>query len=129
MATASRPLTLDEFHARYRGQKPHFEYWFGEAIQKAVPTTLHGLLQGILVALLRKAGYKAGTEIELRIDSNWEPVPDVIAAEHLERSYPTQLVPVVECGCRAAGDDTKACAAERAAIQLADAWRELEEQL
>jgi hypothetical protein len=37
MATASRPLTLDEFHARYRGQKPHFEYWFGEAIQKAVP--------------------------------------------------------------------------------------------
>jgi Uma2 family endonuclease len=170
MATASSPLTLDEFHARYRVQKPHFEYWFGQAIQKAMPTTLHGLLQGILVALLRKAGYKAGTEIELRVDPQWEPVPDVIAAEHLERPYPTQPVPVVaevlspddafphvirKCRQYARIGIEKVfildpegreawewnAHAERpetiqrlelpngATIQLADVWRELEEQL
>jgi hypothetical protein len=41
MAVAVQPLTLEEFRARYQDQKPYFEYWFGEAIQKTVPTWLH----------------------------------------------------------------------------------------
>jgi Uma2 family endonuclease len=96
MATAIRPLNKEEFRARYTGQKPHFEYWFGEAIQKTMPTWLHGLLQGILVEALRRAGYKAGSEVELRVDPDWEPVPDVIATlGAIERPYPTKPVEIV----------------------------------
>ena len=79
MATVTQPLTLEEFHARYRQQKPYFEYWFGEPIQKTRSTWLHAVLQGIMGEALRRAGYKSGFEVELRIDPEWEPVPDVIA--------------------------------------------------
>lgn len=76
MATAAK-LSLEEFRLSYAGRKPHYEYWFGEARRKAVPTWLHGLLQAILCEFLTRAGYRAGSEIELRIDPDWEPVPDV----------------------------------------------------
>ncbi len=79
MATVTQSLTLEEFRARFRQQKPYFEYWFGEPIQKTTPTWLHAVLQGIMREALRRAGYKSGSEVELRIDPQWEPVPDVIA--------------------------------------------------
>lgn len=63
MATVSKPLTKEEFRSLYAGKKPYFEYWFGEAIQKSMPTWLHGVLQGILRDLLRNAGYKSGSEL------------------------------------------------------------------
>ncbi len=37
MATVTQPLSLEEFRSRYRQQKPYFEYWFGEPIQKTMP--------------------------------------------------------------------------------------------
>ena len=96
MAIATNALSLQEFRSRYAGEKPYYEYWFGEAIQKPVPTWLHAVLQIVLCDFLRNAGYKAGAELELRIDPDWEPKPDVSGLlTSPEGRYPTQPVDVV----------------------------------
>ena len=96
MASVPKPLTIEEFHRSYSGKKPHYEFWFGEAIQKPTPTWLHGVLQSILAEFLRRAGYKTGSEVELRIDPDWTPVPDLIATrKKVEQPYPTTPVEVV----------------------------------
>ena len=96
MAAGTQLLTLEEFRLRYANEKPYYEYWFGEAIQKAVPTTTHGLLQLLICELLKQAGYRAAPEVELRIDPEWQPKPDVIASlSRLESPYPTKPVEVV----------------------------------
>jgi Uma2 family endonuclease len=89
-------LSLDTFHARYADEKHWFEYWDGEAVQKSMPTRLHSLIQKILVKLLDALGYDSGQEITLKLDPNYEPVPDVIAAEgHIGDPYPTEPFEVV----------------------------------
>ena len=96
MAAGTQLLTLEEFRLRYANEKPYFEYWFGEAIQKAVPTIPHCLLQKVLMRLLDRAGYRSVSEAELRIDPNWQPKPDVLASlSRLESPYPTKPVKVV----------------------------------
>jgi Uma2 family endonuclease len=96
MATAPQLLSLEEFRARYAQEKPYFEYWFGEAIQKPMPTWLHAVLQRILGDLLVNAGYKSGSELELRIDVNWQPVPDVAGSlKKIQQPYPTEPIDVV----------------------------------
>lgn len=95
MATVTQPLTLEEFRAQFAGQKPYFEYWFGQPIQKTLPTWLHSVLQRIIGEALRQAGYKSGSEVELRIDPEWEPVPDVIATLKSIKNYPTEAVEIV----------------------------------
>ncbi len=95
MSTVTQLLSLEEFRSRYGQQKPHFEYWFGEAIQKTTPTWLHAVLQRIIGEALRRAGYKSGTEVELRIDPQWEPVPDVIGTLKPIKNYPTEPVEIV----------------------------------
>ena len=96
MAAGTQLLTLEEFRLRYADEKPYYEYWFGEAIQKAVPPTIHGLLQLILCELLKRLGYRAAPEVELRIDPNWQPKPDVLASlSRLENPYPTKPVEVI----------------------------------
>ncbi|MBV9303326.1 MAG: Uma2 family endonuclease [Acidobacteriaceae bacterium] len=94
MAATTTLLTLDQFNARY-GNEHGYEYWFGEAVQKGMPTWLHGLLQLILGDLFHKLGYAAGSEIDLRIDPNWQPRPDVTAALEIEQPYPTKPVDIV----------------------------------
>lgn len=47
MAAGTSVLTLEEFNARY-AHEDGYEYWFGEVVQKGLPTWLHGLLQVIL---------------------------------------------------------------------------------
>src|SRR6185312_12532459 len=90
-AVAERKLSLQEFHERYDGEKPYFEYWNGEAVQKSMPTRLHALIEEILVRLLRAMGYDPGNEITLKLDSAYELIPDVIAAEgELSDPYPTE---------------------------------------
>jgi Uma2 family endonuclease len=90
-AVAVRRLSLEEFHARFDGEKPYFEYWDGEAVQKAMPTRLHSLIQEILVRLLGAMGYDSGQEITLKLDPAYEPIPDVIAAEGaIGDPYPTE---------------------------------------
>ncbi|HEX4228490.1 MAG TPA: Uma2 family endonuclease [Bryobacteraceae bacterium] len=96
MATVLHPLTVEEFEARFGHEKPYYEFWYGEAVQKSTPTWIHGLLQRILMELLSQAGYKAGSEVELRISSDFRPIPDVIATTgRIERPYPTKPVEIV----------------------------------
>jgi Uma2 family endonuclease len=95
-AIAEHKLSKEEFHARYDGEKPYYEYWDGEAVQKAVPTWLHGLIQGILQRLPFGIGCVTGSEVELHLDPSYEPVPDVIAAEGPATGlYPTEPFEVV----------------------------------
>jgi Uma2 family endonuclease len=51
-AVRERKLSLEEFRSRFADEKPYFEYWDGEAVQKTRPTRLHLLIQEILVRLL-----------------------------------------------------------------------------
>ena len=95
MAAGTQLLTLEEFRLRYGNEKPYYEYWFGEAIQKAEPTWLHALLLQILGEFFTRSGYKSGPELELRIDQNWQPKADVAAASQIEQPYPTKPVDVV----------------------------------
>lgn len=96
MAALGGKLTLAEFEVQYGNRKPNYEYWSGEAVPKAMPTWLHGLLQGILIELLKQAGYRAGSEVKLKISPDLEPVPDVIATSgRIEFPYPTQPFDVV----------------------------------
>jgi Uma2 family endonuclease len=90
-AVKERKLSLEEFHNRYSGEKPYFEYWDGEAVQKSMPTRLHALIQKILVGLLDAMGFDSGQEITLKLDPAYEPIPDVIAADgRIEDPYPTE---------------------------------------
>ena len=95
MTSRTQNLTLKEFRTHYAGAKPHFEYCFGNAIQKSMPTWLHGLVQRLISNLLSEAGYISATEVELRITQDWQPVPDVSASTQLEQPYPTKPVPIV----------------------------------
>jgi Uma2 family endonuclease len=85
-----------EFEKQYGQEKPYYEYWYGEAVQKSASTWIHGLLQRILAGFLSQAGYKAGSEVKLKIDPDFHPVPDVIATRgRVEVPYPTRPVEVV----------------------------------
>jgi Uma2 family endonuclease len=89
-AVAERKLSKDEFHARYEGEKPYFEYWDGEAVQKSGGTWTHGMTQKFLTRLLDDIGFESASEIDLRLHPNYELIPDVIAVEgRMEEPYPT----------------------------------------
>lgn len=95
-AVAEHKLSLHEFHARHAGEKPYFEYWDGEAVQKSMPTLLHSLIQKILVLLLDAMGFDSRPEVTLRLDPTYEPIPNVIAAEGVFTDpYPTKPFEVV----------------------------------
>jgi len=85
-------LTVEEFRVRYAGEKPYYEFWAGEAIQKSHATSLHGLIQKIVMRLLNEIGYESASEVTLRIDRDYEPVPDVIAVDPRYRN-PTPRAP------------------------------------
>jgi Uma2 family endonuclease len=95
-AIAEQKLSVEEFHARYDGEKPYYEYWNGEAVQKSMPTRIHSLIQKILLRLLDGIGYDSGAEVTLKLDSAYEPIPDVIAADGgIGDPYPTSPFDVV----------------------------------
>ena len=88
-------LSSADFDRQF-GAEAGWEYWFGEARRKPVPTHLHGLLQIILANLLDLAGYIASIEAELRITDDWRPRPDVYGVlEEIEGKYATKPVDVV----------------------------------
>jgi len=95
MATATR-LSLEEFHRLYGDVKPNHEYWFGEAVPKPMPTTLHALLEFILGTLLQRRGWQPFIELTLKMTPDLELVPDVVATRRqVELPYPT--LPVEIC--------------------------------
>ncbi len=95
MATTTHALTIEEFRAQYQDKKPRYEYWFGEVVQKPVPTFLHSILVKLLLTALDNAGYESAPELELRIDPDWQPKPDVAAVSFVEQPYPTKPIDVV----------------------------------
>ena len=96
MAALAGKLTWEEFQSQYGRSERSYEYWYGEAVPKAMPTWIHGLLQVIISNLLLGEGYKAGSEVELRIDSSAYPKPDVIATKgKVELPDPTKALDVV----------------------------------
>ena len=90
-------MTLEQFDCEYSRQKPYYEYWFGEPVQKSMPTRLHSILHKILQRLLDDAGYIAGAEIKLKISEHFQPLPDVIGElpGEVELDYPTKPVELV----------------------------------
>jgi len=68
MLAISRKLTVAEFEEQYGREKPYYEFWQGEPVQKSTATWMHGLLQRIIMDLLSSVGYKAGSEVKLKID-------------------------------------------------------------
>lgn len=93
---AELKMSLEDFHARYDGEKPYFEYWDGEALQKAGPTFLHGLIQKVVSFLLDELGYESACEVTLKLVDQYQPVPDVIAVGCSAGDvYPTQPFEVV----------------------------------
>ena len=89
-------LSLEEFHARYDGEKPYYEYWDGEAVQKSAATFLHGRIQCLIAVLLDGIGYVSAIEVTLKLDPSYEPVPDIIALDGpVAGPYPTTPFDVV----------------------------------
>jgi Uma2 family endonuclease len=87
---AEQKLSLQEFHARYDGEKPYYEYWDGEAVRKSKADLLHGLIQGMLLRLLDSIGYSAVPEVTIKLDPAYELIPDVIATDGpVTDPYPT----------------------------------------
>ena len=96
MTTPAETLTVADFEVRYRHEKPYYEYWHGEAVQKAMPTWIHGLLQIILGELLTRAGFKTGSEVKLKIDPELQLIPDLVATRGtIESAYPRRALEVV----------------------------------
>ena len=83
MATQPIPLSLEEFHELYAAAKPAYEYWFGIAVQKPMPTLLHGIVQMLVAMLLERSGWNTASEVRLKVDHNAEPVPDVRGARQI----------------------------------------------
>ena len=91
MAAPAQFLSLQQFEQTYGNEKPYYEYWFGEAIQKSTPSSLHGIVQGILFMLLTARGWRASCEVKLKISPFANPIPDLIADPNpIESPYPTQ---------------------------------------
>jgi Uma2 family endonuclease len=78
-----------------RTEKPYCEYVDGVLYPKAMPTTLHALVQAILIKLLGAQGVYALAEVHLRLSPTRYLVPDVIATHTLQHPYPTE--PVLLC--------------------------------
>jgi len=100
-AAAEKKLSLEEFHARYDGEKPYYGYWDGEAVQKSMPTApaesrrapLRGTAGqakacptgGCWIRYLKKCRNSrpqlnvAATCPTTRSSQTYEPIPDIVA--------------------------------------------------
>ena len=91
MAAAPQHLSLEDFDRLYGDdQKPYYEYWFGQAIQKSVPNIIHSYLQAIMVVLLREIGLRPGPEVRLKFSNEAQLLPDVIGLSRTQAPYPTK---------------------------------------
>lgn len=117
MAAQASPLSLERFHELYDGAKPAYEYWYGTAVRKSMPTVLHGLVQFVIMMLLDNAGWNSASEVRLKITSDAEPVPDVIAMRgKFKGRYPT-VAPQLCIEIMSPGD-TLAKALEKAKVYI-----------
>ena len=91
---SSTTLVPVEEYLRY-SEKPNCEYREGVLYPKPMPTTFHGLLEFMLVVMLRNLGLQAAPEVTVKVSPTKFLVPDVIAAPVLQSPYPTE--PVLLC--------------------------------
>ncbi|MEO8098853.1 MAG: Uma2 family endonuclease [Acidobacteriota bacterium] len=91
---SSTTLVPVEEYLRF-ADKPNCEYREGVLYPKPMPTTFHGMLEFMLVAMLRKLGLAAAPEVTVRLSPTKFLIPDVIAAPVLANPYPTE--PVLLC--------------------------------
>ncbi len=86
---SSTTLVPVEEYLRYSSD-PNCEYRDGVLYPKPMPTTVHALLEFMLVLMLRKLGLQAAPEVTVRVSPTKYLVPDVAAAPVLQRPYPTE---------------------------------------
>jgi Uma2 family endonuclease len=94
MLMSSTTLVPVEEYLRF-SEKPNCEYREGVLYPKPMPTTFHGLLEFMLVVMLRNLGLQAAPEVSVKLSPTKFLVPDVIAARVLQSPYPTE--PVLLC--------------------------------
>src|ERR1700689_4687099 len=94
MVMSVTTLVPVEEYLRY-SDKPNCEYRDGVLYPKPMPTTFHGLLEFMLVVMLRKLGLQAAPEVTVKVSPTKYLVPDVIAAAVLQSPYPPE--PVLLC--------------------------------
>ena len=97
MSAVADKLSVEQFRAAYADCKPYYELLNGEAVQKALPTEPHSILQTVLSFVLKEIGFRPRTELTLPISETWEPTPDVcgLLDPYDNQPYPTRPVPVV----------------------------------
>src|SRR5581483_6635380 len=93
LMSATATVSVEDYLRRT--EKPYCEYVDGVLYPKAMPTKLHGLIQFMLQALLRRQRVEAVGEVQVRISSTQFLIPDVIAAPVIQSPYPTE--PVLLC--------------------------------
>jgi Uma2 family endonuclease len=93
LMSATATVSVEDYLRRT--EKPSCEYVDGVLYPKAMPTTLHALIQSILIRLLSPQGVYALGELHVRISPTKFLVPDVVATTKLELPYPTE--PVLLC--------------------------------
>jgi Uma2 family endonuclease len=71
-----------------RTEKPNCEYVDGVLHPKAMPTTLHAILQYALLMLLRRQGALALPELTVRVSGTTFLVPDVAVVRDIQVPYP-----------------------------------------
>ncbi len=94
MAAAHTFLTPAQFEQLYSDSvKPYFEFWYGEAIQKSMPTLTHSVMQWVIAMLFARRGWRSATELRLKISKVAYPVPDVAGNPGPFRSpYPKEPI-------------------------------------
>ena len=90
VSTVAYTSDLETVRRSHIDEKPYYEYWDGQAIQKPAPSVLHSLLQVILINLLRETGLISAGEVRLQLNRTRQPIPDVIAGNRLQHPYPTK---------------------------------------
>lgn len=79
MAIATQKLTFEQFEAQYGPGNKAYEFCYGEAIPKGMPTWVHALLQKISCGSYMSGDLSRAPQLELRIDPDAHPRPDVVA--------------------------------------------------
>ena len=87
-STAPALVSVEEYLRRT--EKPNCEYIEGVLYPKAMPTSLHALIQSMLVLILGRQGARALTELTLRLGPAKYLIPDVTVVSKLELPYPVE---------------------------------------
>jgi Uma2 family endonuclease len=93
MSAATTLMSVEEY-LKYSG-KPNCEYIDRVLRPKAMATSLHGLIQYLLLLLLNRQDVDARPEVTVRLTANKFLIPDIIAAPIIEDPHPSE--PVLLC--------------------------------